>query len=308
MKKSNNTFTILLGICMSIYILFSGIAVQAQTIEVDNNKKDFTTKPTKQDLDDLLKKYPMLKNAGLEKQNLLTQKQLYVNYVNDGTKTTKSYYTKDQYIKMQISDNNLINSSSLITPNSVSITPPPRSNSWMRLTLNIYSNDRKNYDIYGFYQWLSAPNKLQQDAIGISHGPGLTFTYGNGYADICNPYGGFTGNITPYTEEWKHLTYYGTPSKFKGQVGGTGTTFQLGHGGSSCGFQDGTVIYPYGLFYASAKRSDTTTTSTEIVLTYDHQSSTISIEPALNIPLGGTMTFTNTTSYTPFDLGYNLGL
>lgn len=305
MKRLKNAFTIILGTFMCVYMLFSGVSVQAQTIQTANNKKDFTTKPAKQDLDNLLKKYPMLKSTELKKEKLITQQEVYINYVNDGTKTTKTYYTKDEYkkIKMQTPDSNSI------TPDGVSVTPLPGHNSWMQLTLNVFSNDYKNYDIYGFYQWLSAPDKLQQDAIGISHGPGFTFTFSNCYGEICNPYGGFVGNITPYTEEWKHLTYYGTPSNFKGQVGGAAVTFQLGHDGtSSCGLENGTIIYPYGYFYASAQRSDTTTTSVELCVTYDHQSSSTSVSPSLNIPLGGTITFTNTTSYTPFDFPYSLGL
>lgn len=178
----------------------------------------------------------------------------------------------------------------------------------MLVSLDVYSTDNVNFDLYCGFEWLTEPNNLKKDVFAISHGSQFNFQYTKSYADIYNPYGGGQGAVIPYTEDHTHLVYCGDTSIYNGQVGGNSFTFQLGYRGIGEGcFYNGSnyaIIYSSGIIYTRATKVGSG--SCELNVSYLHQQKFWTITTSVNIPLGGSLSMTNTTSYDPTNLPYLL--
>jgi hypothetical protein len=310
--KRNKFFVFTLILTMSLGTnLFLNNHVQAASINKTDNIK--TQNSNINITQDLLRRFPYLKNKGIENEKLVGFKKVYVNIKKDSNdKITKNTYTPKEANDLQIynqineinkSNEALRNTANKVTPNFNPVYPT-RSNSWVSLEMAIYSNDDVNFDIYSNDEWLTDPACQDKDVLGLSHGTQLNFEYDASHIEINNPYGGVP--TLPFAQQDYTLTY--TSPSYTGVVGGSSFSFQLGYNGIGEGqFYNGqnyVYQYPSALMYTKAIKVGSG--SCELNLSYLHQENTISVNPAVNIPGGGVITITNTSNYVPFSLPYLL--
>jgi hypothetical protein len=291
MKKFKNIITLTTMICTFIIggIFIQGNKVQASQINSTSN--GILSDPI------ILSRFPQLKNEQSKVKNLMNSKEIYVNIQNpDSENPTIKTYNTEQYVNIKKQQNNKY----LLNNKSVSVSVP-KQNSWIRITLSVYSTSSSAYKIYGYYTWLTSPIRHGNDVISLSHDSHMTFIYSSAWGQNVWSEGGFG---TPISYKENRTSLYSSSSNFTGQIGGIAFKFPLGSG---VGINSsGTSVYPYGFICVNAMKGNSGDSSAELGLTYAHSQATIAISPSISIPLGTSISVSPALNYDKFNLPYTV--
>lgn len=287
-----------------IILLCTSFTVSAKQEVVSNTSGDFETLLSNKDI---LKKFPNLSNSPLKSSDLIQGKEIYINYIEKVNKQTgkvlkiKNQYSKKEYLELKnkTSVNTDINSKSFLLSTNPINTYETTKNSWVRLTLNIYSSDRVNLDIYGYYEWLTNPYYTRYDIFGLAHDSHMVFYHNTSWSEHYWTEGG-TGTLIDFKENRIHLNSSNT-SNYIGDIGGVAYKFKLGQ---TVGIdpETGASVYPYGLIYVNGKKGNSSDLASEIGLTYAHEQTGLSISPTVKIPFGTELVISAASYYDKFKL------
>lgn len=288
--------------------LFTFLIIGVQVGEVNAATSDNGSSTDILSDPNILARFPQLENERSQDIKLVESKEIYVNYVKTVDSKTGSAsevikeYNQKQYKQLNIQDqiNEINKTNSSISTKSISVSVP-KQNSWIRITLSVYSDGASTFRVYGYYTWLTSPMVFGNDIIALSHDSHMTFDYSSAWSQYVWTDGGF-GTPKAFTQHRTTLEH--SSSRFTGDIGGASFSFPLGSG---VGIDsDGTSVYPYGLMYIGATKGNSGDTSAEMGLTYAHQKAKISGNPVIKIPLGTSITIKVESAYSKFNLPYTV--
>jgi hypothetical protein len=292
-----------------VLIFISSNVVQAATNQV-SKKSDFKNILSDKKLISKSKKLQEMVNLSEDKK-MISGGEEYINITTkvdkDGKPISSSVkkYNKADYLKVRAKQDleRTIASTSSLSPISTSLMSTLSTmstideyaskdiNGWIRLTINVYSSDGTNLDLYGFYEWLSTPLLAADDVFAFAHDSNILFYNESAWSEH---YYSWADVISPLNEGSDYFDASNTDNHIQ-DIGGVGFTFDLAN---TCGMYDnGEPARPYGLLYVSAKKANTYSEGAQIGLNYAHEKIGISAEPSVSIPLGVSINITALSFY-----------
>lgn len=263
---------------LSIATGFSYITTNAQTITDTNSNPKFTTYSTDSNIAKMqaeIHKKTRGKTVSVSNQYIKIE-----NISNDPQ--------KPKYVAKAYTEKEYLAEKNLIKP-LTSVTTPYSQYNWITLTLEVdksYKNDG-TYEIYGFYSWKTLPFFTGKDFIALTHDSNITFnpqqTKGSINYDTYLSNGDVATSTNPFNNNSSDFTYAG---------GNVGYRFQL---------HDGTNQTDYGFIGTTGARP--TSSSSNIVFTYEHQGLSITWNPTLSFPGGVSVSVNAIGAYTPANIG-----
>ncbi|UZW14474.1 hypothetical protein OSC52_01110 [Clostridium pasteurianum] len=271
-----------------LVIFMSNIIVQA-AVNQTNGKSDFKNILSDKELISKSTKLKEVANSS-ESKKLISGNEEYINIITkidkDGNPISSSVkkYNKSNYLRVKTEQDakQILNSTNKVMSSSSSINQYDSKviNGWIRLTINVFSSNGTNLDVYGFYEWLSRPNFTRDDIFAFAHDSNILFYNENAWSEH---YYSWSDIRNPLNEGSVHLNS-NNYNNYIHDIGGVGFKFDLA---DTCGmYPDGKTAYPYGILYVPAKKANTFNEGAQIGLNYAHEQVGISFQPSVSIPLG----------------------